>query len=647
MLALIACHLAALAGSLAFFFTHINLRKYPLYYLIPLVLAVYIPLSVTFLLPIDYISHHSGLVPGLSLSDKATLFSWKSAYWSTFVLTWLFLPVLQDFYRTGHHLKLNRLKESMRLNLRFQLIVLGVSVIAAVYLILEVGLSFSNMKLMIIALSHIYALVLALWLMAHGLVSVARNRWQEGNLVENLNHYYLKVSHLVDALEDTKVDLKEEILTVLLLKENFTNAQYAERFVYHNWIMDLHLQIPDSLKDLVRRNYIHDSSRTITAEQVTEKFMANLATKFQKNLYNFRAYESDYDILLARIARLQTLIEAKTTQGTSSKESIMSSLPGILPPRLNYYYQCYLKLYAARFIAVCLYGACFIILQSEFFHSTKISLLNVLIFDTGVKNSAYLQVIISFCFFLYMLFCSLNSLTRLKLFNMYHLVPRNSDPVSACFYASYIARMTVPLSYNFITLFTSRDSVFEEWYGKSIHLTGLFNMMNNWIPRLCLIPVILTTFNVYDKLKTKLGFSSDFYGWADFDDDEAAGGDSNPERSQAKRKDLLIVEGKRIVTMELSRRGNAGSNPLRPYEARNEPDTYRDSIQLESTPNAMSNRIESYHDDADDSDSPHLSIWGRLGGVIGGLKTAVGSRLPTNGRYQDERDDEENDRLFL
>lgn len=639
MFALIICHLAALGGSLGFFFSHIDLRKYPLYYLVPLVLAVYIPLSVTFLLPIDYISSNSGPIGGLSLSESATLFSWKATYWSTFLLTWVFLPILQDFYKTGHYLKLNRLKESMRLNLRFQLIVLGVSIAAAIYLILEVGLSFTNMKLMIIAISHMYALVLALWLMAHGLVTVARNRWQEGNLVQNLNHYYLKVSNLVDALEDVKVDLKEEVLTVILLKENFTNSLYSERFVFHDWIMDLHLQIPETIRDQVRRNYVHDNSRTITAEQVTEKFMAKLASKFQKNLYNFRAYESDYDILFSQISRLQTLVEAKNTQDVSERERIMSALPSRLPLKMNFILQCYVKPAGARVVAIALYAACFVILQSEFFHSTKVSLLDTFVFHSGLQKSVYLQFLATFFVFMYMLFCSLNSLTRLKVFNMYHLVPNNSDPVSTTFYASYIARMTVPLSYNFITLFTSRDSVFEEWYGKSIHLTGLFNMMNNWIPRLLVVPVILTTFNIYDKVKTRLGLHSDFYGWADFDDEEVIGTDS----PQNKRKDLLIVEGKRIFTMEQARRNNSIPLSTRQFNLSGSTNAYRDSEpQVQDA--TMSNRIESYYDDAEDFPSAQLSIWGRLGGMFSEIKDAVETRFSTSNYHDDE---EETERLFL
>ena len=133
---------------------------------------------------------------------------------------------------------------------------------------------------------------------------------------------------------------------------------------------------------------------------------------------------------------------------------------------------------------------------------------------------------------------------------MYHLVPRNSDPVLACWYTMYTARMAIPLSYNFITLAVDRSCIFETWYGQSIKLTGLFNLLNNWIPRLILIPVFLNMFHVYDKLKRKIG-------WANFDDDE----DDNANDPRFSN----IAEAKRIVNREVSRR----ELRLRPFNLTN------------------------------------------------------------------------------
>ena len=227
-----------------------------------------------------------------------------------------------------------------------------------------------------------------------------------------------------------------------------------------------------------------------------------------------------------------------------------------------------------------------------------------------------------------MLICGLNSLTKLKIFNKYYLVPHKSDPVSTSFYSTYIARLTIPLSYNFITLFISRASIFEDWFGKSIHLTGLFNLMNNWIPRLVLIPIILTLFNVYDRLKRKLGISGDLYDSLGFDQDN----DSQVENH--KRKDLIIAEAKRIVNREMNKRI---SEDLRPFNLSTAADTnYNanrnfDNSLLNSNMNIdnsllnSSNRIDSYQDDPSSPSTP--SIWNRLGTGLTNFGQQLSSRL--------------------
>lgn len=572
MIFIILCYMASLAASLIFLQYHINLFKYPTYFSFSLVLAIFIPLSVTFLLPIDYVTHFHSEIPLLSLSGSLTLFLWKADYWSTFLLTWFLLPILQEFYRATSYLKLERLKMSLMRNLKFQAVMVSISLLGALYLIMEAGLTFHNLKSMIIGLSHIYSLVLALWLMAHGLIAIPRNRWLEGNLIQNIRHQYLKVPKLVDTIEDTEISFKEEVLQVIILRENFTNPNDSLSFAYRDWILRLYNQIPEHIKDVVRRQYTYSESNvSITREQITDSFMHKLTSSFQTNLYTLLAYNSEYDKLLELISQLQKLIQAKASNNVEERLQIMASFNGILPPNISYYFHCIAKPIIARLLSLILFTMTFVVIESEYFHSTDLSMINGLVHKTSITQHPLLQVSFASLIFMYMLFCSLNSLAKLKVFNMYHLVPRNSDPVSACFYASYIARMTIPLSYNFITLFVSRSSTFEEWYGQSIQLTGFFNLMNNWVPRLVLLPVLLTTFNFYDRLKNKLGINSSFYDWADFDDDTLRSENNvgGLERSAFTQNELVIAEAKRMVSMELDRRSNLHQVSLRSFNLQN------------------------------------------------------------------------------
>lgn len=629
---LIVCYTFAGIMSVAFLRFHINLFRYPLYYLIPVISAVAMPLSITFLLPTDYVSHNAGNpIPGFDISDQSILHMWKSNYWITFSLTWLILPILQDYYRAGNYLKMKKLAASFKSNLRFQGIVLLVGIFGAIYLILEVGLTFAHLRSMIIAISHIYALVLALWLMAHGLISIPRNRWLEGSLIQNLNHYYLQVPKLVDTLEDTKMSFKEDAIQVLVLERVYTDP-VLDNIIFRDWIMSLSQKIPDDIRESLTRDFVDNELRRISRDQVTEAFLTQLTYNFQNHQDKLVAHTAEFETLFRKITRLQSLLEAKANGNSQERNQIMTSIGGILPPVANFYYSCYVKPAFCRVLSVVLFLVSFIVIQSEFFHSTQLSLMNVTIYGTGIHKHSVTQGIVSFVVFSYMLLCALNSLAKLKIFNKYHLVPHYSDPVSTCFYASYIARLTIPLSYNFITLFASRESIFEEWYGKSIHLTGLFNLMNNWIPRLLLIPIVLTTFHVYDKLKGWIGLNSDLYdSWAHFDDDDISNDPNDLENAQSKRKELIIVESKRIIAIELNKRRQMGASLLRTFNLNTMADLVYESNRRafnESLAGGLANRVDSYYDD--ESPAPEAgisSLWGKVGGAVSGLRNAVQTRL--------------------
>src|SRR5690606_32671391 len=93
----------------------------------------------------------------------------------------------------------------------------------------------------------------------------------------------------------------------------------------------------------------------------------------------------------------------------------------------------------------------------------------------------------------------------------YALVHRKTSPGSACFYASYACRLTVPLSFNFLMFLprdVAHDSTFYKFLGESINLTPLGEGFSTFFPILILLPIGATFFNVYGKVKQYLGFDT-------------------------------------------------------------------------------------------------------------------------------------------
>lgn len=537
---------------------HINIYRNPVLLILPVSLAVFLPLSIIYTLPVDYISSNwNEGTDWFSLPEKQILYLWKFNYWLTFGLTWVLLPVLQEFFRSGHFNKIKKVKDALKRNLKYQLAILGVSVGGVVYLILEAGFSFTHLKLIIIAISHIYALVLALWLLAHGLISIPKDMWTAGNVMQNLNNHYIKIPKLVDNLEDTKMLFKEDILKVLLLTKNFAENTNSDTFYFRDWILDLYYRIPFDLKNRMEQHLGRETEDLISRDQINVPFMINLSSSFSMNCYRYKAYQAEFDYLLSRVTKLEDIINASSNDNLSERYKVTYRLQDgsrflQFSPRTEYIYQCYVRPTLKRVASVVLFVLSFLVLESELFHSTAMSLINGIMYSKTIHSLTFMSLLFSGIFFSYMLFCALNSLTHMKVFNMYHLVPHGSDPVSACFYATYIARLTIPLSYNFITLFVSRKSVFEKWYGGSIHLSGFFDLMNNWLPRLILLPVLFTILNVYDRVKGKIELANplhDTFGFLEEQGDEEANGFVG--NTVGTKRDLFIVEAKRIVDREM------------------------------------------------------------------------------------------------
>ena len=597
---------------------HINITKYPFYFAIPVTLAVFLPMLIVVLLPLDYVSHTSKSPPlWFHLPDSLILVLWKITYWITFCLTWFILPLLQEFYRLGKYSTGSRVKDAIKRNLKYQAAVLAVVICSLVYLVLEVGLSALHLKLMAIAISHVYSLVIAIWLMGHGMISIPRNRWVACLNIKNLNHYYLQLPKLMDAFEDTKVELRELALQVIALEEQ--HLLDPENLRFRDWMLNLSQKVPWGLRLSLER--LSANGPAIDRSQISEEFMTKLTADFNNNLGKYVAYESEISRLYEHIFDLEDIVQLLALEGVVYRNGPKFVQKMGLPARSYRSVALYLIPGYNLILSLVIFACLVIIIESEFLHSTKYLLINVIKKVISASHHSILELTFTAASFSYMLFAALNSLTRLKVFNMYHLVPHNLDPVLCCFYATYIARLSLPLSYNFLTLFVDRLLVFEDWFGALIVLDPLFTVINNWVPRFMLVPVLLASFNVYDRLKSRLGFGLELYDVL-FDEEDQEVDDPN------RRRDVVIAEAKRMAQREWLKRLQQQRLPtvsegnLRPFNLASAAD-----INYESN---RANFMDHLVGTVDDHDEPEiqaerlsLPFWNRINGAFNAARNNI------------------------
>lgn len=496
---------------------YIKFKDISMHELLPLFLAIYIPCSIVVLVPIDLMSSSQSRHPLFYINEDVRLVLWRISYWLAFLLTWAILPVLQSYTESGFYDPMKRGLDALKQNARYQMILLGSGIAGLLYMILTTGLSLTSLKALVIALAHCYALVLAIWLLGHGMVNIPRSVWHGANPQTRLYNNYKQANKVCDTYADSQSTYNEYSAEINSLAP-YKQGKYVE------WIDEL-------LDDVANGPVAVNSSGSrpqITVERamINEQYLATLSRRFKRAKSRVIRCRADWQKLLKDCSIAEDILNS-----TEDRSLVFRYSKSRLPPKFAYIYYSKIHTKVTQIWALILASMSVLIVWSELTHGTKVSVVNIIV--SGTHGAG--QQMISSLFLGYMCISAFVGLTRIRIFNIYALVYHGSDVSSLLFYAMYACRLTVPLSYNYINLISSRDSVFEEFLGKSINLTPLGMYFNDWLPRLIIIPVALTLFHFYDRIKNFLGFG---FSFEDEDEDSETSGS--------------IVEGRELVKRALT-----------------------------------------------------------------------------------------------
>jgi len=166
---------------------------------------------------------------------------------------------------------------------------------------------------------------------------------------------------------------------------------------------------------------------------------------------------------------------------------------------------------------------------------------------------------------LYMCAAALTSLTEVKVWRGRALVRRNTHGESAMWYAMQVAKLSVPLSFNFLTFVSPRvyvDTVFYQFLGKLIVLTPLGGWFDTLFPVFILLPVCATLFNLYGKVKRCVGFGGVIEDEEDDENEDGYGTGSWREGRDLIERELQGHSSLgRLGDTPVDRRSNVPNNP--------------------------------------------------------------------------------------
>jgi LMBR1-like membrane protein len=463
------------------------------------------------------------------------------------------LPLLADFVDSGYRDPKSRLTYSLRCNARYQLFVLCCGIVGLIYISIQNGFDFTSIKGLVMALAYMWGLIFAIYLMGHGLVSIPRSLFRKTNNANALRRIQAHAPKIHDRLTDAITELEEVEAQVAQLQRRKTGSART----FEDWIEELadYSNMPDS-----RPAALHSVAESSAVPAViTERYLAGLSRRLQRARHQKARFIDEWDRLVRSAADYQTILNSTASKkldfgpvGGSEAGLISRKGSGFINPYMRYVIYVHVLPSLRLVMGTVFAAASFCVVWSELVKTfaPKLCIISLSLVpnpETASPIGLGGQLIAS-SWLLYMCTAALKGVRDAQVWGNRALVRRNTYGESACWYAGQVARLTVPLAYNFLTFLPTElreDTTFYHFLGRYINLTPLGKGFD-YFPVFLLLPVCATMFNLYGRIKKIFGF-----GFVEEDDED-------PEANPGGFGTGGWREGRALIERELVGMGSLG-----------------------------------------------------------------------------------------
>ena len=386
--------------------------------------------------------------------------------------------------------------------------VLGTGILGGVYFFLQSGFNGGSIKGLVMALAYAWGLILAIYLMGHGLVALPRRLIRNASVGERLKRIQSNAPNVHDKLEEAHEELSQVEAQVFQLRQRKTGLNMDMQ----DWIEEL---AETSTPPDARMNIPMRTPGAGIPSVITERFLADLARKLKRARHKKARFANEWKNLVQEASDLQAIMDSSASKklDASPRHRTLSRLIPLSPTMRYHFYANILpfcRLALGSFLAL----ASISLVWSEIIHphAPKLSIVGMTVVHHPSSSRGQIgfggQMIAS-AWLLYMCTAALFSVTEVKVWGNRALVKRQTYSESACWYSLQVAKLTVPIAYNFLTLMPPtvyKETSFYAFLGKLINLTPLGGGFDLYFPTLIILPICATGFNLYGKVKNVIGF---------------------------------------------------------------------------------------------------------------------------------------------
>ncbi|XP_076441318.1 G-protein coupled receptor-associated protein LMBRD2-like [Babylonia areolata] len=515
------------------------------------------------------------------VSDSVLPALWRVIYWTSQVLTWLILPMMQSYSNAGDFTVLGKVKSALIENAIFYGTYLLIFGICLIYVAARPDLDIDGEKLKIIGVtaSNTWGLFVLVLMLGYGLVEVPRSMWNNAKRGHKLSATYFKVAKLSTEkteAEEALEDVLEEI------------RRCADKIRYNSPLrphMDTVLsKCPESTRRSLRTTNLDDYEDygPSSSPDLSVATLVKLHKKVMRSLQLQRRTQIQWNNLMSQAFHLEEVEENmrdphccfKSSSSSSSSSSSQSSVGALLrviyTPTIEWYWKCRVQAYFYMGLSLVLMVLSFMVVWSEclfFIKSPTLSLFAVFI-NLARHNYDYAYIeLASILTIAYLCFCAYYSVFKIRILNYYYIAPHHqTNEHSLIFTGMMLCRLTPPMCLNFLGLihldshvtraFDIQETSYTKIMGHMDVISIISDGFNIYFPILIVLLCICTYFSLGSRLLSLLGFQQ-FIGDDDMTSELVDEGRELVKRE--RRKQERKAEGDSRRKMWTERFGNGST----------------------------------------------------------------------------------------
>ncbi|XP_076913225.1 uncharacterized protein LOC143571772 [Bidens hawaiensis] len=437
-------------------------------------------------------------------------FFWSSSYWSTFLLTWLVVPLIQGYEDAGDFSFRERLKTSIHLNLLFYLI-LG---LIGLFLLLIMQKSWTGGLVgLAMACSNTFGLLTGVFLLGFGLTEIPKSIWKNADWTTRQKVLSHKIAKMAAKLDEAHQELSHVIAVA-----EATSKQMSKRDPFRPY-MDI---IDNMLSQMLREDPSFKQQGGRLGENdmnydADEKSVATLRRRLRIAREEYYRYKSEYLTYVMEALKLEDTIknyEQCNENGWKFVSSFRPERSGTLGSYLDtmeLIWRCIIWRQFKKLFAIllgCMSAAILLAEATLLPIGVDLSVFSILI--NSLATQEMLVQVVAFVPLMYMCICSYYSLFKIGMMTFYSFTPWHTSSVSLLMICSMVARYAPPVSFNFLNLVSldgDKKTIFEKRMGNIENAVPFFGKgFNKIYPLIMVVYTLLVATGFFHRMFKVSGF---------------------------------------------------------------------------------------------------------------------------------------------